>query len=123
MMAYSMDLRVRVLADCDAGMKPAKVAEKYRVSSAWVRRLKQRRRTTGSIEAKTAPGPKPTWETLGYAEALRAAVARKPDSTLAELKRELQLSVTLSTLWCACRALGLKLKKKSAARRSKTVQT
>jgi|GEM_PF-6883080 len=42
MKAYSMDLRVRVLADCDAGLSTAEVAEKQRVSASWVRRLKQR---------------------------------------------------------------------------------
>ena len=49
MRAYSMDLRERVLKDCDAGMKTAAVAEKYSVSPAWVRRLKQRRAATGEV--------------------------------------------------------------------------
>lgn len=118
-----MDLRERVLADCDAGLKTSAVAKKYNVSPAWVRRLKQVRRESGRIEPKTAPGAIPSWEKLGYAEALRAAVKRKPDSTLIELQRELQVSVTLSTLWCACKALGLTLKKKSAGRPNKTDPT
>ena len=46
---YSMDLRTRVLADWDAGMKAEEVAAKYRVSRAWVHRLVQRRRETGEI--------------------------------------------------------------------------
>lgn len=41
--AYSMDLRQRVIADCDRGLKTNAVALKYSVSSAWVRRLKQHR--------------------------------------------------------------------------------
>ena len=48
MRAYSMDLRERVLHDSDAGMQAAAVASKYHVSASWVRRLKQRRRETGS---------------------------------------------------------------------------
>src|SRR5436189_197601 len=44
MTPYSMDLRERVLADCDAGMTAPAVAAKYRDSASWVRRLKQRRR-------------------------------------------------------------------------------
>ena len=56
MKPYSTDLRVRVLEDCDAGMPTASVAAKYRVSESWVRRLKQRRRETGSI----APRPRPS---------------------------------------------------------------
>ena len=33
MKAYSMDLRVRVLADCDAGLGTKSLASAYRVSS------------------------------------------------------------------------------------------
>ena len=47
--ASSLDLRTRVLADWDAGMKAEEVAAKYRVSRAWVHRLVQRRRETGEI--------------------------------------------------------------------------
>ena len=113
MKPYSMDLRQRVLADCDAGTRTEDVAAKFSVSAAWVRRLKQRRRQTG----ETAPreqrhGPLPSWQTQGYAEPLRAAVASTPDATLEELKGRLGLSVALSTLWRACAALGLSFKKK-----------
>ena len=52
MVAYSLDLRTRVLKDSDAGMASKLVAETYAVSRAWVDRLKQRRRETGEI----APG-------------------------------------------------------------------
>ena len=44
MEAYSMDLRKRVLKDCDAGLGTLAVSVKYDVSPAWIRRLKQRRR-------------------------------------------------------------------------------
>ena len=44
MVAYSLDLRTRVLKDSDAGMASKLVAETYAVSRAWVDRLKQRRR-------------------------------------------------------------------------------
>jgi transposase len=54
MAAYSMDLRTRVLADWDTGMKAHDVAAKYRVSRAWVHRLVQRRREHGEI----APRPR-----------------------------------------------------------------
>ena len=55
MAPYSMDLRKRVLRAWDAGMDAESVAAKYEVSRAWVHRLVQRRRETGSI----APGSKP----------------------------------------------------------------
>jgi transposase len=49
MKAYSMDLRERVLKDVDAGLKTGAIADKYSVSPAWVRRLKQRRTATGEV--------------------------------------------------------------------------
>ena len=52
--AYSLDLRERVLAACDAGLASRVVAQQYRVSRAWVDRLKQRRRETGEIRAAPA---------------------------------------------------------------------
>ena len=51
--AYSLDLRSRVIGDCDAGLGTKEVAEKYKVSQSWVRKLKQIRRETGQI------GPRP----------------------------------------------------------------
>ncbi len=49
-----------MLADCDKGLKPGKVADKYTVSPAWVYRLLQRRRQTGKTRPrKGRPGPKP----------------------------------------------------------------
>jgi hypothetical protein len=40
--AYSMDLRTRVLKDAEAGLTSNELAERYRVSRAWVDALKQR---------------------------------------------------------------------------------
>ena len=49
MKAYSMDLRIRVMADVDDGMGTNAVAKKYRVSADWVRKLKRFRRETGDF--------------------------------------------------------------------------
>src|ERR1700704_2336816 len=49
MAPYSMDLRKRVVRAWDAGLDAESVAAKYEVSRAWVHRLVQRRRETGSI--------------------------------------------------------------------------
>ena len=49
MAAYSLDLRKRVLRAWDSGMDVYSVAAKDAVSRAWVHRLVQRRRETGSI--------------------------------------------------------------------------
>jgi transposase len=105
-----MDLRVRILADCDAGMSAPAAAQKFSVSQSWVRRLKQRRKETGEIAPRTQRhGPVPLSQT--HADALRAAVADQPDATLAELREKLGLDVALSTVWEALDALGLTFKK------------
>ena len=54
MEAYSLDLRRRVLAACDAGNGTKAVADLFEVSPSWVRRLKQRRRELGTIESLPA---------------------------------------------------------------------
>ena len=46
---YSLDLRERVLKDCDAGLRSEEVAQKYSVSASWVYDLRKKRRETGSI--------------------------------------------------------------------------
>jgi transposase len=122
MQPYSMDLRQRVLAACDAGRTTAQVAAAFTVSTAWVRRLKQRRRQTGEVAPRAARrGPRPSWD--AYAGRLAEAVRRTPDATLAELRQELGLAVALSTLWRAVAALGLSVKKKSPGRPSRTAPT
>jgi len=50
--SYSLDLRERVLKDCDAGIRSEYVAKKYSVSASWVYDLRKRRRETGSIAPK-----------------------------------------------------------------------
>jgi transposase len=107
---YSLDLRTRVLEDCDAGLPTGSVAAKYRVSSSWVRRLKQRRRETGSIApVPQRHGPLPTW--LPHAEALSQAVREAPDATTEEHRLALDAGLSHSAVWRGMAALGLTLKK------------
>src|SRR4051794_1339071 len=97
MTAYSMDLRARVVKDCDGGLGTKAVAAKYAVSAAWVRRLKQRRRETGRVApVGQRHGPKPGWEP--HAAAIRAAVRAAPDLTLDEYRARFALPVSRSAL-------------------------
>lgn len=119
MRAYSIELRRRVLADCDAGMNTLAVAVRHDVSLAWVRRLKQRRRENGEIAArrpiKKTP---PKWH--AYADRLLKLVEEQPDATLRELRERLGVQVSRQTLSVALRRLKYTLKKKSSRRASKT---
>ena len=113
MRAYSMDLRERVLADRDAGLRTGEVVAKFRVSPAWVRRLKQRRSETGEIAApqgKTGPRPK----LRDHLEQLAKRVSEHPDATLEELEQKLTVMVGVTTIWRALKALGVTLKKSPA---------
>jgi transposase len=117
MQPYSLDLRQRVLADCDAGLTTQAVADKYHVSTAWVRRLKQRRRQTGEVGPRQGrPGPRPA---LAEYRARLAALARaRPDLSAAEYRDLLGVGVAAVTLWRALRRLGVTFKKSAAGRRA-----
>lgn len=120
--AYSMDLRKRVLKDCDAGLGTLAVSVKYDVSPAWVRRLKQRRRETGEVAARGSRNKRQAkW--LAYTDRLQALVAAQPDLTLKELQQKLGEDVSIPTLSRALRQLQFSFKKRSCMRRSKTVTT
>ena len=110
MAPYSMDLRKRVLRAWDAGMDAESVAAKYEVSRAWVHRLVQRRRETGSIAPRKQT--KFRGRVLAGQEArLAALITAQPDATLAELRDALPTSAALSTLWRAIERLQLTVKK------------
>ena len=110
-MAYSKEFRGRILAACDDGMGTQAVALKFQVSESWVRRVKQDRRERGKLGPATKRKRTPTW--AAEAERIRAATARTPDLTLAELRAELGTSLSRTTLCRALRTLKLSLKKKS----------
>ena len=118
MKAYSMDLRERVLADCDGGMETRQVAVKYRVSESWIRRLKQRRRETGETAPRPCRNRQPAkW--LAYADQIKELVRRQPDLTLRELAERLGRALSGQTLSRALRTMGLALKKSSLRRRTR----
>lgn len=117
MAPYSMDLRTRVLADCDTGMGSEEVAAKFRVSRSWVDRIKQRRREGGEV----APRRQTVFKKQAFAgqeDRLRALVAAQSDQTLAELRDALHSSASLSSLWRALDRLNLTLKKNRTRRRT-----
>jgi transposase len=107
---YSIDLRKRVLKAWDASGDAEEVAATFGVSRAWVHRLAQRHRDTGSIAPR-----KPTKfrgrVLAGQEDRLKALVNAKPDATLAELRENLPTTAALSTLWLELDRLGLTLKK------------
>jgi transposase len=122
MKAYSMDLRQRVLADCDAGLATLGVARKYRVRTARVRRLQQRRRQTGAVGPRRPARAGPPRLLDGHDGRLRQLARAEPGLTAAYRDR-LGVAASPLTVWRARRRLGLTFKKRRSARRNQTGRT
>ena len=120
--AYSMDLRRRVLKDCDAGLRTKAVAQKFSVSESWVRRLKQRRRETGEVAPRPPKNHRVAFRNR-YADQLRAAVADDPNRTLEELRAHLGVRVSIATLWQALSDLKISWKRSPSGPPSRTART
>ena len=124
--AYSQDLRERVMAAVDGGLGVYSAAPLFRVSVSYIYKALGRRRATGDMTAhKSGGGPKP--KLAAYDEALRAQVTRKADITLVELQTWLAndhaVKVSVGCLWARLRDLGLTLKKSRNAPQSRTAPT
>jgi transposase len=118
--AYSQDLRDRVLAARDRGMKTKQVARVFAVSPAWVRRVMQRRRESG----QTTPLPRGGVTVVKVDLArLRQLVEQQPDATVRELHERLGIACSVSAVDMALRRMGLTFKKRRCRRRSRTGPT
>jgi transposase len=124
MKAYSMDLRERVVAACDRGEGTREeIAKRFRVGVAWVYRLLQRRRQTGSFGPKPhGGGQKPAFDPPA-AERLRQAVADRPDATLEELREAVGVACGTSAVHRALERLGLPRKKSRSGPPSRTTRS
>lgn len=120
MAPYSMDLRERVARAWDANPDAEAIAAKYEVSRAWVHRLIQRRRDTGSL----APRKQTKFRRCALDDDqkthLRDLITAWPDATLTELRDALPTTAALSTLWRTIDLLGLTVKKNRTRRRTTT---
>ena len=115
-----MDLRERVIADCDAGLGTRATASRYKVSPAWVRRLKQHRRERGDVVPRKGGGSRGRKIDRGR---LAELVAQQPDATLVELRDRLGVAVTPWAVCKALRELKLSYKKSRSAPPSGTART
>ena len=119
MKAYSIDLRERVAAACQQGGRTiGEVAAQFSVSDSFVRKLRRRQRTSGSVAAlPQRSGPAPFLDAAARAQ-LAACSRQEPDATLAELCTWLAAiggpAVSQSTLWRALQALDWRRKKRAS---------
>jgi len=112
MKPYSMDLRERVVAACDAREGThEQIAERFGVSDRWIRKLLQQRRETGSIAPLPQnPGRKPALNDR-QTKQLGRLIRKRPDATLKELQALMGVKISISALDRAIRALDVTLKK------------
>jgi transposase len=119
-----MDLRERVLEAVDEGKRTKwEISLLFKVSPAWIRRLLQRRRETGSIAPQRrdySAGGKVNEE---LRQRLGELVRTTPDATLQELRDRLGVALSLSTICRALAKMGLPLKKSRFAPASKSGRT
>src|SRR5262245_16034327 len=117
MAPYSMDLRKRVAGAWDVSGDAEEVASTFGVSRAWVHRLIQRRRDTGSLSPRQQTRFR-SRVLAGQEHRLAALINARPDITLAELRDALPTTAALSTLWLEIDRQGLTLKKNRTRRRT-----
>lgn len=111
MEAIANKVRELVLDAYDDGLKTAAIAERFKVTPDWARRVRRRwllheMRTV--IQQKHGPDP-----LMDAARRLQLAqlVEQTPDATLEELKRELIFPVSVTTIFRTLNDMKLTLKK------------
>jgi transposase len=121
METYSMDLRERVIRAYDEKVgTQEEVAELFRVSVPWIKKLLRRRREAGSIAPKPHAGgwtPKFSGEKL---EQLKALVEQDPDATLQELLEQSGVDGSIMAVHRALQRLGCRRKKSRCRPPNKT---
>lgn len=124
MEAFPAKLRELVLDAYDAGLKTKEIAQRFKISRSWARRVKQREREDGVrtaiVPQKCGPNPKLTADDR---ERLAKLIEKTPDATLAELKKQSGLQVSISTLARTLVAMRLTLKKSRSMPPSRTGRT
>lgn len=121
MSAYSQDLRERVVQAVDLGEESREeLAERFGVSTAWIRRLLQRRRETGSIASKPHGGGMPAKYTGKALERLKRELAAEPDASLEELRDRTHVKASLMAVDRALKRLGVRRKKSRSVLPSRT---
>ena len=123
-MAYSLDLRERVLAAVDGGLSRTQAARRFQVGRATITTWVTLRRQSGSLAAQSPPG-RPRTIGASDAEALWAQLDAQPAATLPEHVRlwtaqHPDQPLSTATMSRAIQRLGWTRKKSHSAPASKT---
>jgi transposase len=120
-MAYSNDLRVRVIHVVEGGAAARAAARQFAIGDSTAIRWAKRWRETGSFDAKSVKGQSRS-PLRHYAEWLLELVRREPDLTLEEIQVRLldehQRKAGISSIWRFFDRHGISFKKKPARSRT-----
>jgi transposase len=118
--AYSLDLRVRVVAAIAAGASRRAAAAAFKVSPSSAVRWSQRFRSEGSPAARRVGGRRP-YALAGERDWLLSRLAEQPDVTLRALLAELAtrgIKVSYYAVWHFFEHEGISFKKNPACQRA-----
>ena len=119
-----MDLRERVVRACDEERgSREEIATLFGVSTAWIRRLLQRRRESGTIAPKPYGGGRPAKFRGEKLERLKKLVEEQPDATLAELRDRSRVEGSIMAVHRALKRLESRLKRSHSMPASKSGRT
>jgi transposase len=123
--AYSNDLRRKLLEAHEQGQGTLEeLAEEFRVSLGFAKKISAALRRTGRMERTEQRHGRRNRVTPLVQERLREWLRQQPDLTLGELQRQLgeqvQVSLSIPRLWVVLRQMKLRLKKSRSTPRSRT---
>jgi transposase len=119
MKTFPVEFRHRVIALTADGLTSSEIAETLGVSAQWVRSIKKLHDSGQPLEPKSRANKRRSLAQR-EGERIRAQIKAKPGTTLEDLKRELNLTTSISNLWNALQELKISLKKKRSTPPSKT---
>ncbi len=123
MEAIPVGIRKRIIALYKQDKSTKQIAEALGYCVAAVRRVRQHFRERGTLAPQThLCGAKGQFTSVRQAR-VRELVAQKPDATLAELCRQMDIPVAVSTMDTWVNKLGLTFKKSPSAPPSKSGRT
>jgi len=125
--AYSNDLRRKLLEAHEQGQGTLEeLAEEFRVSLGFAKKISAALRRTGRMERTEQRHGRINQVTALVQERLREWLRQQPDRTLGELQRQLReqmhVSVSVPRLWVVLRQMQLRLKKSRSTPRSRTLR-
>jgi len=124
--AFSNDLRRRILQTYEReNISQPAVAERFRVSPDYVKKIRAHQLHTGQMErAPQSRHGAVSRVTVAVQQQLRAELRQQPDLTLWELRQRIQqatgVGLSKSLLWLWLQRLGLRLKKSRSTPKNKT---